>query len=228
MDTNQHRRQLSVIEDAGGSRQLSQGTPPQKQEQGSATSRHDSDATMTPLAHFPTYNEEMMNSNNPIKAPSIRPGDGQGSSVENQIPEEDYRRPSVASTTTVGSSNSASGSRSSVGKSFRKKLTGLFGDDTPANDPSENEPRKPSEAPESSQSSLSAIQSTDSQQPVPRNPSRSESPSNSRPRTPNPPSSDVTPWIFQDHKVNPADQESFASCVGFSRCSSEGFKLSGY
>lgn len=131
-------------------------------------------------------------------SPSFRPDTGRtgASDSPDTLFFGDERRPSMASATTVSSSNS--NRRASTSKSTRhKKLANLFGED------------------ESSRSSDTSIlttgrdQSTSSHCHADRKNSvntintidgRPTSPSTSRPRTPLP-SSDVTPWLFQDFKV---------------------------
>jgi adenylate cyclase len=112
---------------------------------------------------------------------------------------KDDRRPSVASATTV----SSSGSKSSAGRGFHKRLQNVFGEDFPA------------DGRQNSETSLSTpyVTETSSMRGT-RNRgnslnnmtgggynSRPTSPTSSRPRTPQP-SSEVTPWEFQDSKVS--------------------------
>lgn len=117
------------------------------------------------------------------------------------FPDGEDRRPSIASATTI----SSTGSKASVRDRMQKKLQGFFGE---ADVPIGTESRQNSEA--------SSVQNG----PLPpfapgasagrnRNNSmndammRSGPPSpGSRPRTPGPqPSSEVTPWVFQDPEV---------------------------
>jgi adenylate cyclase len=123
-----------------------------------------------------------------------RPGTG---SREDSMgfPLKDDRRPSVASATTV----SSTGSKSSRG--FHKRLPNFFGEDFP------------SDGRQNSDTSLSTPFATDAMSTRTRNRgnslnntigsyhSRPASPTSSRPRTPQP-SSEVTPWEFQDAKVS--------------------------
>ncbi|KAK4984663.1 hypothetical protein LTR50_006454 [Elasticomyces elasticus] len=93
------------------------------------------------------------------------------------------RRPSIASATTI----SSSGSRSSIGRGFQKgtaKLQGFFGEDV-------NEGRR------GSNTSLSGFVPRKRENSVANKDNRPASPTSSRPRTPAP-SSEVTPWVFQD------------------------------
>jgi adenylate cyclase len=111
------------------------------------------------------------------------------------FPLKDDRRPSVASATTV----SSTGSKSSRG--FHKRLPNFFGEDFPA------------DGRQNSDTSLSTPFATDAQSTRTRNRgnslnntigshhSRPASPTSLRPRTPQP-SSEVTPWEYQDGKVS--------------------------
>lgn len=120
----------------------------------------------------------------------------------------DDRRPSIASATTV----SSSGSKSSLGGKFHKKLQGFFGEDFPGT-PGNEGSRHNSET-SSMQSSLPAFapgggsaarNRNNSLQDSMLRSSRPDSPAESRPRTPGPgPSSEVTPWVFQDYQVSSA------------------------
>ena len=132
----------------------------------------------------------------------------------------DDRRPSMASATTVSSQNSAPISRTSTNRGTQhRRLGAFFGDD----------------GHDSSRSSGTSIlttgrdHSTSSQSRKARHNSvqtnntdggRTASPSSSRPRSPLP-SSDVTPWLFQDFKVSARDTVcpcTTKSCMFAQRC----------
>jgi adenylate cyclase len=116
------------------------------------------------------------------------------------FPLKDDRRPSVASANTV----SSNGSKSSVRTGgFHKRLQNVFGEDFPADER------------HNSSTSLNGPYVTDTQSLRGQRDrgnslnnttgggsfqSRPDSPSSSRPRTPQP-SSEVTPWEFQETKV---------------------------
>lgn len=131
-------------------------------------------------------------------SPSFRPDTGRTGASDSPDPLffGDERRPSMASATTVSSSNS--NRRASTSKSTRhKKLANLFGEDessrgsdtsilTTGRDQSTS-----SHCHADRKNSVNTINTSDG---------RPTSPSISRPRTPLP-SSDVTPWLFQDFKV---------------------------
>lgn len=121
-----------------------------------------------------------------------------------RFPNEDDRRPSIASATTV----SSTGSNSISGK-YRKKLQGFFGEEY-AGPVGHDGSRQNSEASSIQGGSLPAF--------APGGGSRNRnnsvndamtrdnglpSPGSSRPRTPAAgASSEVTPWIFQDSQVS--------------------------
>jgi adenylate cyclase len=114
------------------------------------------------------------------------------------------RRPSIASATTV----SSQGSKGSMGGKFSKKLQGFFGEDV-GNDPlarygysrqnSETSSLQniiPAFAPGGSRNRNNSMNDAMLRE------SRPPSPGSSRPRSPAPaPSSEVTPWVFQDPQV---------------------------
>ncbi|KAL9095437.1 MAG: hypothetical protein Q9165_002308 [Trypethelium subeluteriae] len=121
-------------------------------------------------------------------SPGFRPGTGQ---TDMGFPGDD-RRPSIASNTTV----SSSGSKSSVGRGFHKKLQGFFGEDISNEISPYSEPNVPPFAPTEqirnrnrNNSAHNTIDSTSSSRPA--------SPGSSRPRTPMA-SSEITPWVYQD------------------------------
>lgn len=119
------------------------------------------------------------------------------------------RRPSIASATTMGSQDSSS--KASGGKgSYNKKLATFFGEDVSGlggrGSRQGSEVSIPPLGPrEHSNHSLrtrnNSIQSNQFD-------GRPVSPTNSRPRTPQPPSSDVVPWVYQNFKVR-----SFSNCL---------------
>ena len=103
------------------------------------------------------------------------------------------RRPSLASETTASSQTSLS--KSSIHRGVaHKKITGLFGDDVrQSSRGSESSNFLQRQTTESSHQGSLRSNYTDGP-PV--------SPTSSRPRTPLQPSSDVTPWLFQDFRVS--------------------------
>ena len=131
-------------------------------------------------------------------SPGFPPGNGMG------YPDDD-RRPSVASGGTVSSSGSVNG-----GGRASKKLQGFFGEEyqTPANERgNERGSRQNSEASSmkggvfSSFMPGSGARHRQNSTPDAVHPSGPPSPTSSRPRTPAP-SSEVTPWVFQDTSVS--------------------------
>lgn len=129
-------------------------------------------------------------------SPGFAPGNGMCFPTDGED-----RRPSIASATTV----SSTGSKASVQDRVQKKLRGFFGEnDVPVG----NESRQNSEASSMQNGSLPPF-APGGAAARGRNNSmndamlRSGPPSpGSRPRTPAPqPSSEVTPWVFQDPEV---------------------------
>ncbi len=133
-------------------------------------------------------------------SPSFRPDTGRTGASDSPDPLffSDERRPSMASATTVSSTNS--NRRASTSRSTRhKKLANFFGEDG----------HESSRGSDTSVFTTGRDHSTSSHCRGDRNNSvntintdvRPTSPTSSRPRTPLP-SSDVTPWLFQDFKVS--------------------------
>lgn len=115
------------------------------------------------------------------------------------FPEGDDRRPSIASATTV----SSTGSKSSAGGKFHKKLQGFFGEEyTGLKEPSRQNSETSSVQGNSAQSaSLASSRNRNNSLNDATMRSGPPSPSSSRPRTPAAPSSEVTPWVYQDTQV---------------------------
>jgi len=201
MDFSNYRKELGVL-DTGGSKKI----PSINRQPPSAISPMPSNwppnngqVPKLSSAFGSFYNDSDENlSQFGQRSPGFRPGSSQNEDMG--FPGDD-RRPSVASATTV----SSTGSKSSVGRGFHKKLQGFFGEDYPG------------ESRQNSDSSLqqSAIAHQAEQGPSrPRNRnhslsnvrqsgSRPTSPTSfSRPRTPTT-STEVTPWEFQDAQVRP-------------------------
>lgn len=207
----EHRKQLAVLETSGGrvpsisrnpptaSSATSQITPWSSAPNGSA-SNHINSTNNNNMANgvwssfFNDSNEDVSQS-----SPGFRPGTG---SREDSMgfPFKDDRRPSVASATTV----SSTGSKSSIGRGFHKRLQNVFGEDFPADgrqnsDTSLNMPYAPdSQLPRGQRNRGNSLNNTIGS----NHHSRPTSPTSSRPRTPQA-SSEVTPWEFQDPKVSP-------------------------
>lgn len=113
------------------------------------------------------------------------------------------RRPSMASATTVSSQNSVPISRASTSRGNpNKRLGAFFGDDGLDSARSSDTGvittgRDPSASSQSRKARHNSVQTNNTD-------GRTSSPSSSRPRSPLP-SSDVTPWLFQDFKVSARD-----------------------
>ncbi|KAF1939581.1 PP2C-domain-containing protein [Clathrospora elynae] len=192
-----HRKQLAVLETSGGRLPSISRVPPTAVSANShvapwSTPNGTNMANSVWSSFFNDSNEDLAQ-----PSPGFRPGTGNREDSMG-FPLKDNRRPSVASATTV----SSQGSKSSVGRGFHKRLKNVFGEDFPVSDGRQN-----------SDSSLNAPYGGDAQSLRGlRNrgnslnntvgssyQSRSGSLDASRPRTPQP-SSEVTPWDFQDSK----------------------------
>ena len=142
-------------------------------------------------------------------SPSFRPdtgGTGTSGSPD-RLSYGDERRPSIASATTISSqnsnSNSNSNSRASISKGTRRsKIAGFFGDDGNGRASSRSSDTSILTTGQREHSTSSFSQRDRNNSINAFNPDgRPLTPGNSRPRTPLP-SSDVTPWLFQDFKVS--------------------------
>ncbi|KAH8727810.1 hypothetical protein GQ44DRAFT_769873 [Phaeosphaeriaceae sp. PMI808] len=192
-----HRKQLAVLETSGARVPSISRNPPTATTANSpiAPWSSSSGTNGTPMAN-PAWSSFYNDSNEDISQLSpgfARPGTG---SREDSMgfPLKDDRRPSVAS----------AGSTGSKSRSFHKKLPNFFGEEFPT------------DGRHNSDTSLSTPFATDSQSTrgtrhrnnslnntIGSYHSRPASPTNSRPRTPQP-SSEVTPWDYQDSKDIPA------------------------
>ena len=135
-------------------------------------------------------------------SPSFQSDTG-GTSSPDRATYGDDRRPSIASATTISSQNSNSNSRASISKGPRRsKIAGFFGDDGNGRESSRSSDTSILTTGQREHSTSSASQRDRNNSINAFNPDgRPLSPGNSRPRTPLP-SSDVTPWLFQDFKVS--------------------------
>ena len=134
-------------------------------------------------------------------SPSFRPDTARTGASDSPDPlfYGDERRPSMASATTVSSSNS--NPRASMGRSRgHMKIGNYFGDDGHESARGSETSILASGHRDQSSSSLSLRERNNSIHTI-NNDRRPISPTSSRPRTPVP-SSDVTPWLFQDFKVS--------------------------
>lgn len=144
-----------------------------------------------------TFGSRYTDSNDDVAqhSPSFRPGNG---NEDMGFPRDD-RRPSVASATTI----SSTGSKSSIGPGFRKKLQGFFGDEyseSRQNSETSLPPGIPS-APTDQSAQRVRNRKNSVHNTVASTGSRPTSPSSSRPRTPLA-LSEVTPWEYQGSKVS--------------------------
>jgi len=193
---NNYRSELSVLQSSGNVPAINRRPPSAVYPWASDDNSNNNDRN----AQMPTsvfggsfYNDS--NENLPQMSPGCAPPGGM------IFPDNgEDRRPSIASATTV----SSSGSKSSIGGRFHKKLQGFFGDEYQGS-PNDGS-RQNSETSSMQGGMLAALapgavarnRNNSMSDAVLRN-SGPPSPSSSRPRTPGPaPSSEVTPWVFQD------------------------------
>lgn len=193
-----HRKQLAVLETSGARVPSISRNPP------TATSAN---SHIAPWAAPPSgsnmansvWSSFFNDSNEDVAQLSpgfARPGTG---SREDSMgfPVKDDRRPSVASATTVSSTGSKSSARG-----FHKRLQNVFGEDFPADgrqnsDTSLNTPYvAETQSLRGQRNRGNSLNNTIGS----NHHSRPTSPTSLRPRTPQP-SSEVTPWDFQESKV---------------------------
>lgn len=136
----------------------------------------------------------------PNKSPSLRPGTGRSGTTDSTDPlyRSDYRQPSLNSATTASSGNSWSkANRRDMGSN--RNIAPSIGDDGRMSSKSSEVSLCSTLQRETTNSSRHSSQSTR------QDTGGLHSPTGSRPRTPlEMPSSDVTPWLFQDFKVRKA------------------------
>lgn len=129
-------------------------------------------------------------------SPSMRPGTSRTFSDPEVDPQDEERRPSLASVATSGSN----GSRGSVVRTgIHKKLQGFFGEEYSGRDSSDTS--LPTQTAGKEQRSNSYSRHHRDRKPSSVAEARDSSPVPSRPRTPVP-SSDVVPFLYQDSVVS--------------------------
>ena len=135
-------------------------------------------------------------------SPSFRP-EHSGTGFPDQLTYGDERRPSIASATTISSQNSNSNSRASISRGTRRsKIAGFFGDEGNGRESSRSSDTSMLTTGQREHSTSSASHKDRHNSINAFSPDgRPLSPGNSRPRTPLP-SSEVTPWLFQEFKVS--------------------------
>ncbi|KAK5705468.1 hypothetical protein LTR97_002586 [Elasticomyces elasticus] len=190
---NNYRSDLSVLQNTGNIPTITQQPPSAISPWTTANEKGPAMATSIFAGSF--YNDS--NENLGQISPGFSPPDGM------RFPTDDNRRPSVASGTTV----SSTGSKSSFSGKYKKKLQGFFGEDYPVGDGSGS--RQNSETSSMQGGVLPAFAPGGGSRN--RNNSMNDamlrsgppSPTSSRPRTPAAgPSSEVTPWVYQDSQVS--------------------------
>ncbi|KAF2878145.1 hypothetical protein BDV95DRAFT_600823 [Massariosphaeria phaeospora] len=196
-DFRDYRKQLAVLETSGGRIPSISRNPPTA----SAASptppwalSGTNGSAMPPSVFGSFFNDS--NEDVQLSPAFARPGSGKDDAVVYPV---DDRRPSVASATTVSSTGS-----NSISRGFHKKLQGFFGEDFPG-DSRQNSDSSLATPYATEQPTRGARNRTNSVNNTIRSSlnSRPGSPEGSRPRTPLP-SSEVTPWEFQELKDTPA------------------------
>ncbi|EON67891.1 hypothetical protein W97_07388 [Coniosporium apollinis CBS 100218] len=199
-DLGSHRKDLSVLDNSGGKAPSYPRQGPSAPTLNPPWISANGSAPMPSSVFGSFYNDSSEDFGQ--MSPGFRPNGGE---IEGMNFPGDDRRPSIASATTV----SSTGSKSSVGRGFHKKLHNIFGED-----PAAGEPRQDSNASTVTSSTINGSEQASRM----RNRNNSihntiassfgstpGSPASSRPRTPGPQSSsEVTPWAFQDFKDVPA------------------------
>jgi adenylate cyclase len=195
-----YRKELAVLDTSGRKREvpsISRQPPTAISPQPQHPWTPGSNGTVMPSSVFGSFFNDSSEDISQL-SPGFRPGSGK---EEMGFPGDD-RRPSVASATTV----SSSGSKSSVGRGFHKKLQGFFGDEYPGDSRQNSDTslanqiygtvgEPPSQRARNRNNSMNNTISSSLG-------SRPASPASSRPRTPLPPS-EVTPWEYQDTPGGP-------------------------
>lgn len=213
-DFGNYRRDVGIIDTSPSVPSISRVPPSASSPHAPWNNNNSSSFPMTSSVFGSFYNDSQESVAQ--LSPGFRPGTGQ---TDMGFPDDD-RRPSIASNTTV----SSSGSKSSVGRGFHKKLQGFFGEDFTDFQPSSDPNLPPSASIDHvknrhrNNSAHNTIGSTSSSRPA--------SPGSSRPRTPGA-SSEVTPWVYQDMNVRtsrfvpflgPCVPLSFKACAAMIRC----------
>jgi adenylate cyclase len=198
-----YRKELGVLQTSGDRIPSISRNPPTA---ASASSQHapwaSSSTNGSSMAHggWGSFYDSSEENDQQLSHGFSHPGGGYNKEDAMGFP-QDLRRPSAASATTV----SSTGSKSSFSRGFHKKLQKVFGEDFPGDERQNSD---------SSLNTASHITETQSLRGPQRNRgnsiantvgsggylSRSGSPTSLRPRTPLP-SSEVTPWDFQDPRV---------------------------
>ena len=194
-DLKDYRKELAVLETSGSripsiSRNSPTATSPTPPWASAGTNGSGMTNSVFGGSFFNDSTEDIAQLSPGITRPGSGKEDGMG------FPTDD-RRPSVASSTTV----SSSGSRSSIGRGFHKKLQGFFGEEFPGDSRQNSDTSLTTPYGVETQSTRGARNRTNSVNNTLGSSlnSRPGSPISSRPRTP---LSEVTPWEFQDFKVS--------------------------
>ncbi|KAL5346807.1 hypothetical protein ACLOAV_007948 [Pseudogymnoascus australis] len=196
-DFGNYRRDLSVLDTSSGRIPSIQHNPPSSvsPRQYTAPWMSPQNGATMPSSAFGTsfYDDSSDNhSMNSQLSPSMRPGTSRTFSDPEVDPQDEERRPSLASVATSGSN----GSRGSVVRTgIHKKLQGFFGEEYSGRDSSDTS--LPTQTAGKEQRSNSYSRHHRDRKPSSVAEARDSSPVPSRPRTPVP-SSDVVPFLYQD------------------------------
>lgn len=193
-----YRSDLSVLQGSGSVPSINRQPPSAVSPWASSNKENGGPQMPTSIFGGSFYNDS--NENLGQISPGFAPPNGMGFPGDG-----DDRRPSIASATTV----SSSGSKSSFGGKYKKKLQGFFGEDYPgeshsgSRQGSETSSMKGGQLPAFAPGAAAARLRNNSMNDAMMGRSGPPSPTSSRPRTPAPaPSSEVTPWVFQDTQVS--------------------------
>ncbi len=201
-----YRRDLAVLETAGGRIPQIQHNPPTAASPNQIAPWMPSNGSLPalPSGTFPTsfYDDSSDNlSQGSQLSPGFRPGTGRTGNTSTDSPDHAYfddtddRRPSVASFTTASSTGSKS---SAVKPNVHKSLKNFFGEDFQGKDASDTSLPGHANGKEHRSNSWTRHRNhSTSTETAPRE----ASPAPSRPRTPVP-SSDVVPFLYQDSQVS--------------------------
>ncbi|CAI6334603.1 unnamed protein product [Periconia digitata] len=197
-DFRDYRKQLAVLETSGSRIPSISRNPPTATSPTPPWASGSNGASMAASVWGSFFND----SNEDI--PQLSPQFSRvGSSRDDMMAYDDARRPSAASATTISSTGSKSSASRGVGPGYHKRLQNVFGEEFPADSRQGSDTSLPTPYADSqSMRSLRNRNNSINNPPISTHfHSRPGSPNESRPRTPLP-SSEVTPWEFQDFSQN--------------------------
>lgn len=197
-----YRRELTVVENSIGNVPTISREPPSAPLAQIAPWATE-DSMMPSTATLPPARSFFDDGDDNLPSPPFRPETARTdtSRMTDALWYGDERRPSEASTTTIGSQDSSIKAAASKG-SNKKKAAGIFGEDAGGRSPQRGSDASIPASPYSIRKRNNSVQTSS-------NDRRGASPASSRPITPVP-SSDVVPWMFQDPNVSSAAR---SACV---------------